>query len=51
MLRKYAMFETAFPQSKRLLESLKGDTLWFSHATLEGYCKLTPFYESEESKY
>mmetsp|Transcript_37371 Transcript_37371/g.49122 ORF Transcript_37371/g.49122 Transcript_37371/m.49122 type:complete len:176 (-) Transcript_37371:50-577(-) len=51
MLRKYAMFETAFPLSKRLVESLRGDVLWFSHSSQEGFCKLTPFYESEESKY
>ena len=51
MLRKYALFEIAFPLSKRLMDSLKGDVLWFSHATQEGYCKLTSFYESEESKY
>ena len=51
MLRKYALFEIAFPLSKRLVDSLKGDVLWFNHATQEGYCKLRPFYESEESKY
>ena len=51
MLRKYANFETAFPLSKRLLDSLKGDVLWFSHAAQDDYCKLRPFYESEESKY
>ena len=51
MLRKYGNFETAFPLSKRLMDSLKGDMLWFSHATQADYCKLTPFYESEESKY
>ena len=31
MLRKYALFETVFPKSKRLVDSLKGDVLWFSH--------------------
>ena len=51
MLRKYALFEIAFPLSKRLLDSLKGDVLWFSHASQNGICKLSPFYESEESKY
>jgi hypothetical protein len=33
MLRKYALFEIAFPLSKRLMDSLKGDVLWYSHAT------------------
>lgn len=51
MLRKYALFETVFPKSKRLVDSLKGDVLWFSHQCAEGSCKLKPFYESEESKY
>ena len=51
MLRRYVHFETAFPLSKRLLDSLKGDVLWFNHATQEGHCRMMPFYESEESKY
>jgi len=33
MLRKYALFEIAVPSSKRLVESLRGDVLWFSHAS------------------
>lgn len=51
MLGKYVQFEVAFPLSKRLMDSLKGEVLWFSHAAQETYCNLVPFYESEESKY
>jgi hypothetical protein len=42
VLRRFALFEIAFPLSKRLLDSLKGDVLWFKHDTLK--CKLTDFY-------
>lgn len=51
MLRKYALFEIAFPLSKVLVDSLKGDVIWFSHSTESDCCKLSQFYLSEESKY
>ena len=51
MLRKYALFEIAFPLSKGLVDSLKGDVVWFSHSTETDCCKLSKFYQSEESKY
>ena len=51
MLRKYALFEIAFPLTKSLVDSLKGDVVWFSHSTELECCRLSQFYQSEESKY
>ena len=51
MLRKYALFEIAFPLSKSLVDSLKGDVIWFDHSTELDCCRLSHFYQSEDSKH
>ena len=42
LLRRFALFEIAFPLSKRLLDSLKGDVIWFKHDGQN--CRLNCFY-------
>ena len=48
MLRRFALFEIAFPLSKRLLDCLKGDVIWFKHDANK--CKLHQFYKSQSQQ-
>lgn len=48
LLRRFALFEIAFPLSKRLLDSLKGDVVWFKHDSSK--CRLREFYTRTTSE-
>ena len=48
VLRKYSLFEKAFPENKWLIESLQGDVLWFSHSSTAQCCNIAKFYKREE---
>ena len=46
--RHFNEFEIAFPLSKLLTDSLKGDVVWFKHD--ESNCKIISFYTKSEPK-
>ncbi len=43
ILRKYELYEKAFPQNAKLFNALKGDILWFRHSS-KG-CNMKGFYK------
>lgn len=45
-LRRLSLFETALPQSKRLVECLKSDVIWFKHDSAS--CKIQNHYKNSE---
>ena len=50
VLRKYSLFEKAFPENKWLIDSLQGDVLWFSHSNTAQCCNIARFYKREKQR-
>lgn len=46
-MKRFALFEIAFPLQKRLIDCLKGESIWFKHQ--EGSCFLLELYNPKHA--